>query len=210
MSDEKRYYRQNVATHGLIYLAGTELTIKIKNLSITGMLVVLEKNEVIHDVKDIFDAIRPSSIVDFYIPDMLLEGEAELVRVDMIDEGLYLALDFSNLSYNVDNQLYQRKAYRKNMTAPGQIVIADRKYSFETKNVSVDGLMILLNETIEVEPGIKTIFDFPQLKLRGVVKVVWVEHLAEGGAMMGLHYEQIQKRQADSIPRFNPDLNDLN
>lgn len=209
MPDENRSYRQNMASHGLVFLAGEELDIKIKNLSITGMLTVLEENDIIKEVKDVFDAIKFCPNVDFYLPEMRLEGEAGLVRVDLINGVIHLAFEFINLSYDVGNMLYKRKAYRKNMTAPGQIVFFGEKYHFVTKNVSLDGLMIYLEKKIDVEPGTKTIFDFKRLKLQGVVKVVWVEYIDEGGMLMGLHYEQVEKKHLHKIPRFNPDFSFL-
>ena len=209
MTDKERFYRQTLGSRGRVFLAGEELNIKIRNLSITGMLVVLEDNVVIKDIKDVFDAIKVCSIIDFYLPDMRLQGEAALVRVDSIDGEILLALEFSNLSYNVENVLYKRKAYRKNMTAPGQIVFNDVTYHFVTKNVSQDGLMIFLDEYINVKPGTNAIFEFKRLKLRGVVKVMWVENSEENGMLMGLHYEQLEKKEINGIPRFETDFSSL-
>ncbi len=205
MSEEKRSYRQNLASYALIFLAGEELEIKIKNLSISGILATLKNNGHIKEVKEVFEAIKFSPTVDIYIPEMRLEGEAELVRVDMVDGVINLALEYRNIFHNVDHVLYKRKAYRKNMSSPGQIVFFGKKYAFITKNVSVDGLMIYLEEKIDVEPGTKTIFDFKKLKLRGLIKVAWSEPHEEGGTLMGLYYEQMGKEHIKGIPRFSSD-----
>jgi hypothetical protein len=122
-------------------MGGEELEISVRNLSITGLLAELDDNIGIHDIKDVFKSVKLSPTIDLYLPEMHLAGEAEVVRADMIEGRIYLALEFRNVSYDVDNVLYKRKAYRKNMTAPGQIVFDGNKYDFNTKNVSVDGLM---------------------------------------------------------------------
>ena len=204
MLDEKRPYRKNLTSNGLIYLGGEELEVSVKNLSITGLLAELNDSVDIHDIKDIFKSVNLSPVIDIYLPEMKLAGEAEIVRADMIDGCIYLALEFRNVSYDVDNVLYKRKAYRKNMTAPGQIVFDGNKYDFYTKNVSVDGLMIHLKESIEVKEGTVTIFDFKRLQLRGEIKVAWVDYTEDGGTLLGLQYVHMEKQDIIGIPRFAP------
>lgn len=204
MSDEKRSYRKSLTSHGLIYMGGEELEISVRNLSITGLLAELDGNAGIDDIKDVFKSVKLSPTIDLYLPEMHIAGEAEIVRADMIDEHIYLALEFRNVSHDVDNVLYKRKAYRKNMTAPGQIIFHGKKYDFNTKNVSVDGLMILLKEKIEVKEGAITIFDFKRLQLRGEIKVAWVDYTEDGGTLMGLQYVHMEKLNIIGIPRFAP------
>lgn len=204
MSDEKRSYRKSLTSHGLIYMGGEELEISVRNLSITGLLAELDGNAGIDDIKDVFKSVKLSPTIDLYLPEMHIAGEAEIVRADMIDEHIYLALEFRNISHDVDNVLYKRKAYRKNMTAPGQIIFHGKKYDFNTKNVSVDGLMILLKEKIEVKEGAITIFDFKRLQLRGEIKVAWVDYTEDGGTLMGLQYVHMEKLNIIGIPRFAP------
>ena len=204
MSEQKRPYRTNLTSYGLIYMGGEEIEISVRNLSITGLLAELDDNIGIHDIKDLFQSVKLSPTIDIYLPDMHLAGEAEVVRADMIDGCIYLALEFRNVSYDVDNVLYKRKAYRKDMTAPGQIVFDGNKYDFNTKNVSVDGLMIHLKEKIEVEEGTVTIFDFKRLQLRGEIKVIWVDYTADGGTLLGLQYMHMEKEDITGIPRFEP------
>ena len=204
MSEQKRPYRTNLTSHGLIYMGGEELEISVRNLSITGLLGELDDNINIHDIKDVFKSVKLSPTIDLYLPEMKLAGEAEIVRADMIDGRIYLALEFRNVSYDVDNVLYKRKAYRKNMTAPGQIVFDGNKYDFYTKNVSVDGLMIHLKESIEVKEGTVTIFDFKRLQLRGEIKVAWVDYTEDGGTLLGLQYVHMEKQDIIGIPRFAP------
>ncbi len=188
MLDEARSYRKNITSLGLIYMGGEELEISVRNLSITGALAELVEDVEHFDMKDVFKSVKLSPTIDIYLPEMHLAGEAEIVRADLIDGQIYLAIEFRNISYDVENVLYKRKVYRKNMTAPGQIIFHGNKYDFNTKNVSVDGLMILIGENIEVEEGTVTIFDFKRLQLRGEIKVAWVEHTEDSSTLIGLQY----------------------
>ncbi|KAF3983623.1 MAG: PilZ domain-containing protein [Methylococcales symbiont of Hymedesmia sp. n. MRB-2018] len=203
MSDEKRSYRKNLTSYGLIYIGGEELEISVRNLSITGVLAELENNSSINNINAVFASIKESSLIDIYLPEMRLAGEAEVVRADMVDGHIYLAIEFRTVSYDIDNVLYKRKVYRKEMTAPGQIIFNGNKYKFFSKNVSVDGLMILLNEYIEVDNGTITIFDFKRLQLRGKIKVAWVERADSHSTLMGLQYVQMKKEDITGIPRFS-------
>ena len=206
MLDEARSYRKNITSLGLIYMGGEELEISVRNLSITGALAELVEDVEHFDMKDVFKSVKLSPTIDIYLPEMHLAGEAEIVRADLIDGQIYLAIEFRNISYDVENVLYKRKVYRKNMTAPGQIIFHGNKYDFNTKNVSVDGLMILIGENIEVEVGTVTIFDFKRLQLRGEIKVVWVDHIEDGGTLLGLQYVHMEKHDIIGIPRFAPKL----
>jgi hypothetical protein len=202
MSEKKRYYRKKLTSHGFIFIAGEEIEVSVRNLSVTGLLAELSRNSAIRSIQDLFDAIKASTEVDIYLPEMHLAGEAEVVRADLIDGQIYVALEFTHITYDVDDLLYKRKNYRKEMVAPGQIVFDGEKYDFTTRNVSVTGLLIHLDERIAVKEGTVTIFDFKRLNLRGHIKVVWVEEAEEGGTYMGLEYVQMEKTDIKGIPSF--------
>lgn len=204
MSEKKRYYRKNLTSQGLIYIADQELEISIRNLSITGLLAELSDNPCVKSMQELFDALKESPKVDLYLPEMRMIGDAEVVRADLVENHIYLALEFSNIAYDVDNVLYKRKAYRKELEDKGQIVFFGKRHPFTTRNVSVNGLMIHLKQRLDVKPDTLTIFDFKRLGLRGEIKVVWVEEAEEGGTLMGLEYVHMEKEQSNikGIPKF--------
>ncbi len=205
MSEEKRSYRTSLSSHGLIYIVGKELEITVRNLSITGLLAELDTNKLIKGVDDFFHAIELSATIDLYLPEMRVAGEADVVRAEKIDDRIYFALEFRNLSYDVNNLLYKRKAYRKSVTASGEIIFNNETFVFLTQNVSVDGLMIQLKEKIDVELGIVTTFDFKHIDLKGDIKVIWVEYEDDGSTLMGLQYVSMMKEDIEGIPRFISD-----
>lgn len=203
MPENRRSYRTNLTSSGLIYLEDEELEVSVRNLSITGVLAELKNNTVIKDIKDVFKSIKATPIVDIYLSEMRLAGEAEVIRADLVDGQIFLALEFKNVSFDVNNLLYKRKAYRKNLIAPGQILFDDKKHQFSTKNVSVDGLMIELEDKIEVKIGTVTIFDFKQLQIRGEIEVVWLEHNEDDSTLIGLKYVNMKREDIKGIPRFS-------
>ncbi len=199
--DLNRSYRKNLMSRGLIYMGGEEQEITIKDLSLTGVLAELKCGQG-KDVKEIFNLLSASTTIDLYLPEIRLAGEAEVVRVDMQDGQILLALEFRNVAYDVDNQLYKRNVHRKNMTAPGKILLNGEYREFTTVNVSVDGLMVNLAEAIDVKAGDVTVFEFDQLGLDGEIKVIWAERTANDGTLLGLQYVHMEKTAIKGVPRF--------
>ena len=129
-------------------------------------------------------------------------GEAEIVRVDMDGERILIGLEFKHISYDVENLLYKRKAYRKSMVAPGQILITEKFYDFMTRNVSVDGILIYIAEYVELQQYLTIEFKFDTLHLHGEARVIWFEHIESGGTLIGMEYLHMEKSEITGIPRF--------
>jgi len=199
MTDD-RAYRKNLATEGLVYISGEEIGIRVINLSITGILVELLDNDVIREAKDIFEAAKISPVIDIYLPQLRIAGEAEIVRMENKNNSIQIGLEFCHINYEVDHLLYQRKAYRKNLTAPGKIMFNGETYVFTTENVSVEGLMIRIGDELEVQPGTITTYEFNRLDLSGQIKVIW-STTENYTTLMGLEYLYLQK-DVEGIPRF--------
>jgi hypothetical protein len=201
-SDLDRPCRKNLTSHGLIYMGEEEYEITVIDISITGVLAELHSNNKDIDVKDIFNILLTSTIIDLYLPEMRLAGEAEVVRVDVNNDHLLLALEFKNIAYDIDKNLNKRKAYRKNMPDPGQILLNGEYHEFNTVNVSVEGLMIRLVEIISIEEGTITSFEFKRLELKGKVEVIWSDLTSDAETLMGLRYVNINADHINGIPRF--------
>ncbi len=197
---EDRAYRKNLSTEGLVYISGEEIEVRVINLSITGVLVELLNNNVIREAKDIFEAARISPVIDIYLPQLRIAGEAEIVRMENMNDAIQIGLEFCHINYEVDHLLYQRKAYRKNLAAPGKIVFNGETYTFSTENVSVEGLMIRIGDDVDVQPGTITSYEFKRLNLSGQIKVIWATS-ENYSTLMGLEYLYLQK-DIEGIPRF--------
>lgn len=205
--EENRAYRKNLSSSGLIYLGFEEHAIKISNLSLTGFLAELIDQHPEERLKDIFKNLQVSPLVDFYLPALRLAGEADVVRVDLENNGLLIGVEFRDLSYDVDSLLYNRRAYRKKMAVPGEIIISEIAFDFSSENVSVDGLMARIPGHIRVEPGIRIFFAFKQLELQGEAEVVWVEQNMQS-TLLGIKYIHLERGDFSGAPTFTgiPDI----
>jgi hypothetical protein len=201
MSNRKSY-RTHLASRGLVFLGNEELEMKIKNLSLTGVLAELFPGESVKTVQDVFNAISSSAIVDMYLPKLQLAGEVEVVRAEEVDGVILLGLEFKNIAYEVNDIIYKRKAYRKNMVAKGFIVLRGGLHAFETRNVSVEGLMIYLDSSFNVPEGLVTDFDFGELGLKGKIKVIWCDKIDDDSTLMGLQYISMQNTKDLRLPNF--------
>lgn len=193
----QRFYRKNLTSNGSIYIGGEKKAVTIKNLSITGALAELNDEQGYENTRDIYKVLSTSTMIDVCLPEMHLVGGAEIVRVDMDSERTFIAMEFKRIGHK---PLYERKSRRVNLIAPGRILLNGEYWEFTTVNVSADGLMILLPETIAVEEGLRTVLDFERLELEGQVKVMWVDHTADTGTMIGLQYMYVVNTAIDGIP----------
>jgi hypothetical protein len=199
-----RAFRKELQMKGKIFLNEEERNIIIKNLSITGLLVELDQQKnTENDLKDIFNSLHYSTLVDVFIPSMRLAGEMEIIRADTKKDKILMALEFKSISHDVEDFVYRRKVYRKRMSGPGRILLNGTYHPFTTVNVSVEGLMILLNERVEInEPDATAAFEFEKLGMTGEARIVWVEHANANETLMGLHYIHLEQPILKAIPRF--------
>jgi hypothetical protein len=202
MTNSRQNYRKKLALMGFMFIGGVEHEMRVQNISITGMLASIDTSLSIHDERDIFLLVKQSSLVDIYIEKLNLAGEAEIVRVEMDGQHILIGLEFKQISYDADNLLYKRKAYRKSMAAPGQALINKSVYEFMTRNVSVDGVMIRIPEYVGVQEGMLIEFKFDKLHLHGEAKVAWFEHDDNEGTILGLEYQHMEKSDIKGIPEF--------
>lgn len=190
----ERPYRKNLTSSGSIYMGGEKRAVTIKNMSITGALAELNAQH--EDTRDIYKLLSTSTMIDVHLPEMYLVGDAEIVRVDMDSERTLIAMEFKRIGHK---PLYERKSRRANLIASGRILLNGEYREFTTVNVSADGLMIFLAETIAVKKGLITVLDFGQLELDGQVKAIWANHTAEAGTMVGLQYMYVVNTAIDGI-----------
>ena len=202
-SNLDRPCRKNLTSHGLIYMGEEEHEITVLNISITGILAELNSHKKDIDVKYIFNMLLTTTIIDLYLPEMRLAGEAEVVRVDVDNDRILLALEFKNIAFDIDKTSNKRKVYRKNMPDLGQILLNGEYHEFKTVNVSLEGLMISLSETISIEEGAITYFEFKRLELNGKVEVIWSDLTVDAETLIGLRYVNLNSDNITGIPRFD-------
>ena len=195
--------RTSLVSEGFIYMGEEEHKITVKNLSINGVLAQLNTDREDIDIKYVFNQLLVSTVIDLYLPEMRLVGDVEVVRGDMEEGHILLALEFKNIAFDIDKDLNKRKVYRKNMPDSGKILLNGQYYNFTSVNVSVDGLMICLPEAIAVEVGTITRFEFKRLELEGEIKMIWGDLISDGRTLIGLQYVHLDKNALKKIPRFS-------
>ncbi|WP_024297032.1 hypothetical protein [Methylomicrobium lacus] len=199
-----RSLRKDTHLQGLIFLNGEERDIIVKNLSITGLLAEMDQQKGAEkDIKDIFNALRSSTLVDIFIPSMRLAGEVEVIRAEPEKDKILIALEFKSVAYDADDFIYRRNAYRQRMPGTGRILLHGAYHPFTAQNVSVEGLMIHLNAEVTVEPlGTKAAFEFEPLEMSGEARIIWLEHPHPNETLMGLCYVHLKYAEPKGLPRF--------
>ena len=200
MNYVERPFRKSLKSNGSIYMGGEKRAVTIKNMSITGALAELDSKQGYENTRDIYKTLSSSTMIDVYLPEMRLVGNAEVVRVDMDDERTFIAMEFKYISHNEGNRPYKRKFHREYMAVPGRIFLNGEYWAFTTVNVSAGGLMILLAGTIAVEEGLTTVLDFEQMELEGQIKVMWANRTTDAGTIIGLQYMYTVNAAIDGIP----------
>ena len=202
-TQQQRSYRKKLVTEGLIFIDEREWKITVLDISISGILVRINDDELLSEFKHHLLDQLPPNLVDVYLPQIKLAGEAQMVRIEqMPTEEIEIALEFQNMAYFVDHWQVNRKAYRKTMGYCGKILLNNHSYLFSSVNASVDGLMIQLAESVPVLEGTVTQLEIAALNLNGAVKIIWVDVLGETGTLLGLQYLTIQKKDIKGIPQF--------
>jgi hypothetical protein len=143
-------------------------------------------------------------MVDLYLPELRLIGEAEIVRSDITQDGhILLAMEFKDITFTIEEDLNKRRSYRRNIAIPGKILLNGHYYDFTTLNVSLDGLMVVLSEVVDVQAGITSTFECKRLGLDGQIKVMWVDSAYDGNTRIGLQFINVENKKLEkSIPRF--------
>jgi hypothetical protein len=202
--EAQRAFRKDLHLKGIIFLNEQERFIIVKNLSITGLLAELDQHEDGNiDIKDIFNSLQSSTLADIFIPSMRLAGEMEIIRAETKKDKVLIALEFKSVSYDVEDFIYRRKMYRKRMPGTGRILLNSIYQPFRAINVSVEGLMIQLNERIADDVLHTTAaFEFEKLGMSGEARIVWIERSQPEETLMGLNYVHLAKAKLTAIPRF--------
>jgi len=190
----QRAYRKKINSQGWMFLGGEVQKITAKNISVTGVLVQLENNNVAYAGKRILQNLAAAKSIDFLFPKLRLSGEAKVVRVESAsNDQIILAMQFNNLASNINHPVFKRKSFRKEIAIPGRILLNGDYHKFVSVNMSSGGFMLQLSEIISVEKNHITQFEFETLKLKGFAKIVWIANPENPKTLMGLQYVKPNK-----------------
>lgn len=200
----ERDYRQNLTGQALVFIAGEELEITVRNISLTGLYAELDESRLLKNPDDLVKSLKKDPVIDILFEKLDFAGEAKANRVERGDGKISIAMEFKNITYGVSTRLYRRNVYRKSFNGVGYIQLNGRKVKFLTHNVSVEGLMISIPKRIAVKRFTIAKFIIQQLKLKGKAKVIWTEMDDKFGLLMGLQYVNLEKSVlVGKIPTFS-------
>lgn len=197
---KKRAYRKSITAKGSIALNGLKHTITIKNISLSGVLAEIQNNTNINDLQTV---LTKSTSLDIQIPDLQLNGQAEIIRIENKENQISLGLKFKQLKFDSGNVQQKRRSHRKILTVPGEILLHGHYHGFVSVNVSQDGMMIHLPRPCDVMPGFVTKFRFKKLDIEGEFKIIWTKKGAKtstwiGGKCLNMHKLAEEKPSANN------------
>jgi hypothetical protein len=198
-------YQKPINSRGWVYLDGEMREITVKSISIVGALAQLHLDDSNFSSKRTLQHLSSIKSIDFFLPHLQLSGAAKIMNVDSSQEEILLTLEFENLAYTVDEPVFKRKSYRKEIAIPGKITVKDKAHPFVTVNISMDGLMIRVPEVLPIEKDWFMPFEFTNSDLKGFVKVVWAQTKGENETLVGLQYAKPKpKHQAQAQANAEP------
>jgi hypothetical protein len=203
---DTRMARETLHGLGWLCIGSVEHQISLLNVSLTGILAELEYNDQVPDYYELLKSLQAAPLIDFYLPDMRLAGEAVVVRVESIKCGFQIGIEFRNLTSNIDELLYKRRVFRKNLIPHGQIFFNDGHYVFNTESVSVYGMVIRILNRIDFEIGRVTRFEFKQLDLQGEVQIIWGDR-DYNSTLLGLQFLHKARGALADVKQFEKVLN---
>ncbi|MGR9043831.1 MAG: PilZ domain-containing protein [Gammaproteobacteria bacterium] len=187
---ERKEYRKNFSSSGQLHMAGETLDFISHDVSVKGISIEVVPGRLLSDYADFEAYIKENTLVEVFVEELMMTGDAEVIWLRNDQGKILMGLEFHDVIYNADRLWLKRQFYRKEQTFSGFLLIKDRRIEFEGKNVSIDGLMIFLNELDEglVQNAVVRLFS-EQLKIKAMAKICWIkEEMEPKGYYLGLRY----------------------
>lgn len=209
MSENRKEPRNHFTALGQLNIAGELLDFISYDVSVKGILVEILPGILLSSVEDFEKLLKEGCTAEFFVKDLMFTGDAELVRVNLREESIFLGLEFRNIIYNANRLWHKRRYYRKSKCIPGIMVInEEQQIAFETVDVSVKGAMIqliaefatqssgtselsktnLIEESINVGMIVKIIMR--DLNFKAIAEIIWIGK--EAPICLGINYLQIE------------------
>ncbi|MGR9053619.1 MAG: PilZ domain-containing protein [Gammaproteobacteria bacterium] len=190
MNQDRKEYRKNYSSSGQIHIAGETLDFVSHDVSVKGISIEVMPGRLLAEYPDFESYVKENTLVEIFVKELMLTGAAEVVWLREEDGRILMGLEFHDVIYNADRLWLKRQFYRKEQLFSGYLVVKDKKIQFEGKNVSVDGLMIRVeeqDESLSEHVVVKLYSD--TLHIKAMAKICWIkEELEPEGVFLGLRY----------------------
>ena len=190
MFQEKKEYRKNYSSSGQLHMAGETLEFISHDVSVKGISIEVVPGRLLSEYADFEAYIKENTLAEIFVKDLMLTGEVEVIWLRQEQDKILMGLEFHDVIYNADRLWLKRQFYRKERSFTGFLLLRDRSVEFEGKNVSVDGLMIYLNELDESLSQNSVVRLYSEsLNIKAMAKICWIKEATEPkGFYLGLRY----------------------
>jgi hypothetical protein len=190
MFQEKKEYRKNYSSSGQLHMAGETLEFISRDVSVKGISIEVVPGRLLSEYADFEAYIKENALAEIFVKDLMLTGEVEVIWLRQEQGKILMGLEFQDVIHNADRLWLKRQFYRKEQSFTGFLLLKDRRVEFEGKNVSVDGLMIYLNELDESLSQNSVVRLYSEsLSIKAMAKICWIKEEAEPkGFYLGLRY----------------------
>lgn len=192
MSNIKRDYRINLAVKALVFLDKTEVGCTISNISITGANLEIHPQPHFKNAMMLSEFVDIGDELDFFVQEMHFDGRIKVVRKEIKNERLYLAITLGDLFFGLENLAYRRKVYRTPVQMSGLIIMNGQSYEVASHNISVNGLTATIFEEVNLSDGDELTLNFHEPEINGKARVVWHKIEAEK-TTIGVQYIQLME-----------------
>ena len=171
-------------------MAGETLEFISHDVSVNGIAIEVVPGRLLSEYSDFEACIKENTSAEIFVKDLMLTGEAEVSWLRYEQGKILMGLEFGDVIYNADRLWLKRQFYRKEQSFTGYLVINNSKVGFEGKNVSIDGLMIHLNELDEtlVQNSVVRLYS-ESLNIKALAKICWIKAETDSkGCYLGLRY----------------------
>lgn len=190
MFQERKKYRKNFNSSGQLHMAGETLNFISHDVSVKGISIEVVPGRLLSDYADFEACVKENTLAEIFVKDLMLTGGVEVIWLRHEQGKILMGLEFRDVIHNADRLWLKRQFYRKEQLFSGFLLLKNRKIEFEGKNVSVDGLMIYLDELDEslAQNSVVRLYS-ESLKIKALAKICWIrEEAGAKGFYLGLRY----------------------
>lgn len=193
MVEQRKEYRKSFNSSGQVYIAGELLDFISYNVSVTGICIEIVPGLFLSDINDFEALVQENSLIEIYVKELMLTGEAEVAWVRLDKGKILLGLEFKDVMYNAKKLWRTRRYYRSKKAFTGYLIVNDKRKDFQGLNISVNGLALTIEigeSTLKQGDVIKLLVN--EFDIKGLGKIVWINSIDEKSSVLGLKYLELE------------------
>ncbi len=190
--ERRNDYRKSFNSSGQLYIAGELLDFISLDVSVAGVFIELEQGIFLTDIGDFEALLKENNSAEIFIKDLMLTGVVEIVRIRTEKGKVRLGIEFRNVKYNADKLWRTRQCYRSKKQFTGYFISEDTQTDFQGINISLDGLAVEMEQkNIGFKTGDVIKLFLNELDVKGIARIVWINHIDGQHCALGLRYFEI-------------------